>query len=97
ELDPARRSTDSTIAQLAAIIAKGKEGSEHSSGQKAGEINKYNDILEDTKSLQIAAEDKTVHDGFPIVDSEEKLIGIITYGDIVKALARGERSRTVAK
>src|SRR5699024_536499 len=92
DINPVTLSPDITIAQLAAFIAKGKGGSEHFSGKKAGKINKYHDILEDTKSLQIAAEDKTVHDGFPIVDSEEKLIGIITYGDIVKALARGEGS-----
>jgi H+/Cl- antiporter ClcA/CBS domain-containing protein len=40
-------------------------------------------------------EAKTIHDGFPIVDADGVMRGIITYGDIVRAIARGEGEQTV--
>lgn len=86
--DPATITPDVTIAQLSAFIAK--EGGVKSNGS-AGENIWENADLPENNMLK----SKTVHDGFPIVDSKGLLIGIITYGDIVKALAQGKENSTV--
>ncbi len=96
--NPATITPDITIAQLAAFIANGDDVTEHFLGDKSDKMNTYSSILENTDPLKITdVQHKTVHDGFPIVNSKGILTGIITYSDIVKALARGKENSTVGE
>ena len=94
--NPATITPDTTIAQLAAFIASDQDATGHFSGDKSDQIKAHSTILENADPIKIEdAQYKTVHDGFPIVNSKGILTGIITYGDIVKALARGQEDSTV--
>lgn len=90
--NPATLTPEITIAQLAAFIVKRAGESENKPGITAQFDAR---LLEDTDLLEMSTQGKTVHDGFPIVNSEGVLTGIITYGDIVKAFAMGKSGSTV--
>lgn len=82
--NPVTITSDVTIAQLVVIISD-VEG-----------VDVSNRRTKTSKALDLSDEErKTTHDGFPIVDAGGQLTGIITYGDIVKALARGKESASV--
>jgi len=87
-----------TILKLAALIAKEKEEFEHFSGEQSDKIRKHSEKLNDMDLESIPnIKGKSIHDAFPIVNDENKLVGIITYGDIVRALAVGKENSTVSE
>lgn len=94
--NPATITPEVTIAQLAAFIAKEEGESEHILSEKPDKISQQSELLKGaTPHEMLHIKSKTVHDAFPIVDSKGSLMGIITYGNIVKALARGQQNSTV--
>lgn len=94
-VNPITLTPDVTIAQLATFITKwGKANNKHS--EKMSDIIN-SDYFEGENTISIDMEGKTVHDGFPIVNTEGILTGIITYGDIIKAISLGKANNRVGE
>lgn len=98
DTNPASIDPGVTAAQLAATIAGTGTSSPESSVADGGLerfVDEANEVAE-ADTIELAEEsEQTVHDGFPIVDSGGELVGVITYGDLVRAIARGDGDRTV--
>lgn len=93
--NPITLTPDVTIAQLATFITKwGKANGKHT--EKISDVINT-DYIEGKNTLDIDMEGKTVHDGFPIVDNDGVLTGIITYGDIIKAITLGKANSTIGE
>lgn len=80
---------DVTIAQLATFISKSEESNGNAKVELENFETMYN-LSEDISDLENRNKGKNIHAGFPIVNSDGKLLGLITYSDIVKALANGK-------
>lgn len=96
---PALLNPDVTVAQLAVTIAE-TEGSTSQSPVANGALEELADesaTIADAEPLELAENsERTIHDGFPIVDSGGSLTGIITYGDLVRAIARNQEEQMVS-
>lgn len=91
--NPATVTTDVTIAQLAGFIATHKSNNQKITSA-ANEISEYAKYFENSQELTKLTDGKTIHDAFPILNDNGDLLGIITYGDIVKAIAQGKLNST---
>lgn len=94
-LDP-----DVTVAQLAATIADTESSSLRSPATNGGldEAIPESEAIADTEPIELGEDsDRTIHDGFPIVEPDGSLVGIITYGDVVRAIARDQEHRPVSE
>ncbi|WP_254545287.1 chloride channel protein [Halomarina pelagica] len=89
-----------TVAQLAATVAETDDSTSRSpiaNGGFEAAIDESESIA-DAEPIDLAPNDeRTIHDGFPIVDSDGALTGVITYGDLVRAIARDQEDRTVGE
>ena len=97
DTNPALLDSNVTVAQLAATVAgTGTPSSESvADGGLKQLIDEENEVAK-VESIELAEEsDQTIHDGFPIVGASGELVGVITYGDLVRALARGDGDQTV--
>ena len=99
--NPVTIAPDVTVAQLAATIAEtSRSASQPHAARKdqMSEVAANSEAIVDADRIELGSHsERTIHDGFPIVDSDETIVGIITYGDIVRAIARGEESQAVSK
>lgn len=85
---------DVTVAQLVTTITEGDTS--ELSITNVGLDRLVEESTSDDELLDFTDEsERTLHDGFPIVDSDGTLVGIITYGDMVRAISRNEDERTV--
>lgn len=97
---PATIDPSVTVAQLLATIAETNISASQSSAANGGidELSDESEAMANAETIELAEEsDQTIHDSFPIVDSDGTLMGIITYGDMVRAIARNEANQTVAE
>lgn len=98
--NPARLAPDVTAAQLAAAIADNESDPARTPVANGGfeDVLGSSDTLSDAEPIQVAADsEQTMHDALPIVEDDGSLAGIITYGDIVRAIARGQEHRAVSE
>ncbi|WP_254546790.1 chloride channel protein [Halomarina pelagica] len=89
-----------TVAQLAATIAETENATSQSPIANGGLEQAVDEsgAIADAEPLELAEDpERTIHDGFPIVDSGGALESIITYGDLVRAIARDHGDRTVGE
>lgn len=89
--NPVTLTKDITIGQLAHFIAKYGKGANN----KVQKLDSFSDKIENNIDLKIDIKGKTLHDGFPILDSNNSLIGIITFSDIIKALSLGKENSSI--
>lgn len=89
-----------TVGQLAATVAETDTSSSRSLIANGGleELTDDSDAIAEAEPLDLAEDsERTIYDGFPVVDSDGSLVGIITYGDLVRAIARSEEERPVGE
>ncbi|QKY22080.1 CBS domain-containing protein (plasmid) [Halolamina sp. CBA1230] len=87
-----------TVAQLAAAIAATDGATSQSSLANGGleELAEESESVGDADPIELAENhERTIHDGFPLVDSDGDLTGIVTYGDLIRAIARDQEDRPV--
>lgn len=97
---PVTLNPDVTVAQLAATIADTEDTTSRSPAANGGlnETIQNSETGADAEPIDLNANSgRTIHDGFPIVDPDGSLIGIITYGDVVRAIARDQEHRPVGE
>lgn len=96
---PATLDPDVSVAQLAATIAETDDSTQSPAANDELEtMLAASESITEAESIELVEDsERTIHDGFPIVDSDGSLVGIITYGDLVRAIARDQADRTVGE
>lgn len=97
--DPACIDPGVTLAQLAATVAQqGDDNPRSSADAVGGDGDLVSRAAAEVEPLDLGGDaDRTIHDAFPVVDADGSLVAIVTYGDLVRALARDEGHRTVGQ
>ena len=92
---------DVTVAQLVATVTDTDADGDTGPGPatpNGGANSVFESAGADAEPADVADErDRTLHDGFLIVDDDDELRGIITYGDMVRAIVREADEQSVAE
>lgn len=97
---PAILDPEVSVAQLAATIAETDDSSSQSpaANDELEAMLASSESIADAEPLDLSENsERTIHDGFPIVDSDGSLVGIVTYGDLVRSIAREQADQTVGE
>lgn len=90
---PATVRPDVRVSQLVAELTSDSPDLSHLGIEGNGGFTRATESDQDRNDEPATA--PRVHEGLPIVDPEEGLVGIITYGDMLRAMARDEPETTV--
>lgn len=98
---PATISSSTSIDRLTTVLDRTDPGESHAPMANGGQKQAVADADreaedEDEEPLALGEDaDRTVHEGLPVIDTDGALVGIITYGDVVRALVADDRKVSV--
>lgn len=94
---PATIHPDVTVAELTSELTDDAPDISQLSLEEHDDAVHAAEVLPGSPDTEQERSGLTLHEGLPIIDAEEELLGIVTYGDLLRAVVNDETEMTVAE